>query len=134
MPSSLCFVTRGLGTLIQIIDQLEHLRDVTQDTMSFLWSGVRAWSQYVFDSIGKGQFTWADTQVVQNRRFRLSICKNGASASTNNSQAEASYNQVKEGICTELNVGHCDGPVHYMHYCMYCLTVDNVKNDTHGSV
>ena len=28
---------------------------------------------------------------------------------------------------------HTDGPVKCMHYCMYCLAVDNFKADTHSA-
>ena len=123
-----------------ILYQLNHLNDVALDALSVPWAGVRAWSNFVFDSVEKNRFTWADTQDIQNHRFRLSLSQVRSRNETGNS--DRNVTATKESICMDFNAGHCpagahkkhhtEGMVRLMHWCSYCMAVDGFRADNHG--
>ena len=105
-----------------LLQQLHHLRDVAHDIARFQWPAVRAWTQGVFDSVEKGNYTWDDTQSIQNERF-LALRAVNVPNSTQ-------HDEGVETICLEFNSRNCrhGGPKRdhsqagatFVHCCLYC--------------
>ena len=126
-----------------IFHQLDHLNDVALDALSMPWTGVRAWSNFVFDAIEKNRFTWADTQDIQNHRFRLSLSQNRSKDHDSSHWTDRHSGATRESICMDFNAGHCstggfkrhhtEGTVRLVHWCSYCLAADGIRSDNHGT-
>ena len=54
---------------LDFMDQIAHLRDVTEDTITCTWPSVRHWSCLMFDLVEKGSISWADAQHIQNYHY-----------------------------------------------------------------
>ena len=92
------------------------------------------WSQYVWDSIGKGHFSWSDTQRIQNERIRIAMTGGGPRASHTGTTQKPGYkvNKPREVVCREFNTSrgcmhgatHEEGGVRFKHLCSYCDSVN----------
>ena len=58
---------------LDFMDQIAHLRDVTEDIITCKWPSVRQWSNLIFDLIEKGRITLADSQLIHNYRVRTIV-------------------------------------------------------------
>ena len=117
---------------------MSHLSDVTHDAMERDWPAVRRWSQYVWDSVEKGRFTWDNTQRIQNERIRIAMTGGGSTTNqggrgkTQHSNNRGGSSGLKDIVCREFNTvrgcshrfSHDDGVVRYNHLCAYCDSVN----------
>ena len=51
----------------------KHMEQVSKDARGRHWPNVRKWSQGIWDSIERKDYTWEDTQLIQNERFMICI-------------------------------------------------------------
>lgn len=120
------------------IDMMDHLRKVTRDALERPWHAVRRWTQYVWDSIEAGAFTWADREVIQEERVRM--CLTAATVNMNSSNNNTPYSQpnvhrrpqgAQEVVCRQYNTrngcyskeSHMDGHVFALHVGTYCDSI-----------
>lgn len=115
------------------IDIMDHLRKLTRDSLERQWHAVRRWSQYVWDSIEAGLFTWADRDIIQDERVRM--CLTASSISTTPSYTNANTarkgHALQEVVCRPYNTrmgcnskeSHMDGQVYALHVCTYCDSI-----------
>ena len=95
------------------------------------WPNVRKWSQGVWDSIECKDYTWKDTQLIQNERFMICIappiqCQQGRNISSAPYTTGTHHPDERAGgtLCRVFNSrGGCLHRAHhdgYLHYCAYC--------------
>ena len=127
---------------LEFMDQIAHLRDVTEDAITCTWPSVRRWSCLIFDLVEKGRISWADSQLIQNYRMRNTVRGHTAGAHQLVDSPDAQH--TKEVPCPEFNLGTCTvgglrkhhniGAIRLAHLCSYCLALDGTRADTHGTV
>lgn len=118
------------------VDIMDHMRKVTRDAMERPWHAVRRWTQYVWDSIEAGAFTWADHDIIQEERVRMSLTATSNIAGNNiqtqsNGNANRKNHGAQEVICRGYNTragcqfrdSHMDGQVFALHNCTYCDSI-----------
>ena len=111
---------------------LQHLYQVTLDSMSRPWPAVRKWSQYIWDCVENHKCTWADYTFIQNERVRLAMTGAGTAASQINFHdhggTPSGAHITVEVVCRDFNspVGcrhnatHEQGNMRFAHICSYC--------------
>ena len=117
---------------------MDHLSDVTKDAKQRNWAGVLTWSQFVFDSIERDDFSWGDWHKVQQARnmycFAPAMAPGRSSAPGSqpyqgNYNARPTQSQSTQGVsfselCTAYNSQNgCSQRSHHAgsyHYCSYC--------------
>ena len=80
---------------VDFMDQLAHLRDVTEDIVMCTWE-----SNLIFDLVEKGHITWSDTQMIHNYRMRTTV------RDVNDPGPAQSDNVNKEVPCPAVQHGH----------------------------
>lgn len=116
-----------------------HLRKVTRDATERPWPAVRRWSQYVWDMIEAGQITWADKEIIQEERVRISLTAPMLSGGGHLSQYGQTGNNRRppgsqEVVCRQFNTrlgcqhkeSHYDGNVYALHVCTYCDSIGRI--------
>lgn len=110
------------------VDIMFHLRKVTRDSLERPWPSVRRWTQYVWDAVEAGEFTWADREQIQEERVRLCLTNPGSVSSITSKQATKTETEV---ICRAFNTrigckfqeSHGDHHITQLHCCSYCDSV-----------
>lgn len=115
------------------VDMMDHLRKVTRDALERPWHAVRRWSQFVWDSIESGAFTWADRDIIQEERVRMCLTSSSIGLTNGNHQGSQNnwskkQNGAQEVICRSFNTrmgcnfrdSHTEGQVFALHICTYC--------------
>lgn len=116
----------------------QHILAVATDALVRPWTGVRKWTQYVWDMIEQGRCKWKDQGFINDARVRISYTS-GPATSNASAPAKSKPQEVQEHlhvVCREYNTpGGCKfhanhevGPVKKMHICAYCDSLGRKLN------
>lgn len=111
-------------------DIMHHMSRVVRDALERPWHAVRRWTQFVWDSVESGVFSWADRDLIQEERVRLcmtAVYSNVKQITSDNTR----HSQSTHVICRAYNKrmgcqhreSHGNAHVWESHACSYCDSI-----------